>query len=128
MSADDARNIAQMHVRLARYLPRDLATKVSPAHIDKSLRRAWDNGWRDPEWLATYALEGTGMESVTNAAALFTARLNDACETPCPTENVTPTPPSVEQVKAEIHGRNTPAENPSMYAGRIRAELAARSR
>ena len=82
---------AQMHVRLSRYLPRELAQTVSPNLIGQCCQEAWDNGWRDPEWLANYALEGTGMANVANPAALFTQRLKEAAAMDCP-EISTPTP------------------------------------
>ena len=88
----DSTNPGQMHVRLARFLPRDLAAKVSPRLIAECCKAAWANGWRDAEWLATYALEGTEMPNVTNAAAMFTAQLRDAASQPCPVD-ATPTPP-----------------------------------
>lgn len=83
---------AMMVVRVSRYLPRDLAGKVSPAFIAQCCQTAWDNGWRDPEWLANHALTGTEMPNVTNAAAMFSQRLREASDLPCP-EQETPTPP-----------------------------------
>lgn len=88
----DATNPSQMHVRLSRFLPRDLARSLSPAAIDDHCRTAWANGWRDAEWLATYALEGTEHPAVRDSAALFAARLRDIAATPCPTDD-TPAPP-----------------------------------
>lgn len=88
----DAANPAQMHVRLSRFLPLDIKRTVSPTIIDDACKAAWDNGWRDPAWLAGYALEGTGMDSVRNAAAMFTSRLRDAAAMPCPTDDTTGPP------------------------------------
>lgn len=88
----DASNPGQLHVRLSRFLPLDIKRSISPNLIDECCKTAWANGWRDAEWLAGYALEGTGMANVTNAAAMFTARLRDIASTPCPQDD-TPTPP-----------------------------------
>jgi len=83
----DARNPSQMHVRLSRFLPRDLARSLSPAAIDEHIRTAWANGWRDAERLATDALEGTEHPAVRDFAALFASRLREIAGTPCPTDD-----------------------------------------
>lgn len=88
----DAGNLTQMHIRLARSLPRDIARSVHPKVVQEAVEVAWANGWRDAEWLATYALEGTAHDSVRDAAAVFVARLKDAASQPCPVD-ATPTPP-----------------------------------
>jgi hypothetical protein len=121
---NETRNIAQMHVRLSRYLPRELAAVISPAAIDKALAVAWANGWRDPEWIATYALEGTEQGNVRDPAALFMSRLRDAAEMPCP-EAVTPEPPAITEVMRSMHGGHDPARNPRAWAERIREQMRA---
>lgn len=88
----DATSPAQLHVRLVRFLPRDVARALHPKAVDTCLETAWANGWRDAEWLATYALEGTEHPGVRDAAAVFAARLRDIASQPCPADE-TPAPP-----------------------------------
>lgn len=88
----DVNSIGQMHVRLSAYLPRDLAQSVHPNAVMSALTLAWQHGWRDPEWLANYALEGTGHPSVRDAAGVFLSRLREIAGTDCPRME-TPTPP-----------------------------------
>lgn len=117
----DVRSPAVMVVRITRYLPRDLAASVSGSHIAACCQTAWDNGWRDPEWLARTALLGTGMANVTNAAALFTAQLRDAANTECP-HDATPTPPPVTSPDPQYAG---PPADASEVTQRITAMRAA---
>lgn len=121
----DAATPAAMHVRLMRYLPRDLAAGVSPKHVASLVQTAWDNNWRDPEWLARVALQGTGMANVTNAAAMFTAQLRDAANTECPLES-TPVPPPVRTADPHYSGPPTPC--PPDVAARMRADIDAAKR
>lgn len=88
----DVNSIGQMHVRLTAYLPRDLAQAVHPKAVNDALIVAWQHGWRDPEWIANYALEGTNHESVRDAASVFIARLREIAAEDCPRIE-TPTPP-----------------------------------
>lgn len=83
---------AQMHVRLLNLLPLDIAANISRHGVGEQVQIAWDNDWRDPEWLAKVALEGTAMGNVRNPAALFMDNLKAAAATGCPVEQ-TPTPP-----------------------------------
>lgn len=116
----DAANRAQMHVRLSRFLkyqPLNLA--VHPKVIDETLDVAMGNGWKDAEWLATYALEGCGHPSVINPAAVFVSRLREAAAMPCPVD-ATPQPPSVDELRRAgiIRERGT-----GMVPDRLRAAL-----
>lgn len=102
----DVNSIGQMHVRLMAYLPRDLAQQVHPKAVSDALTTAWQHGWRDPEWLANYALEGTGHPSVRDAAGVFLARLREVVATDCPRLE-TPQPPRT------LDGPNRPWEPPA---------------
>jgi hypothetical protein len=118
----DTYTIGQMHVRLSRYLPRELARAVSPSAIDKALAVAWVNGWRDPEWIANYALEGTENPNVREPAALFVSRLQDAANQKCP-EIVTPEPPTYAEVMQTMHKGHTVSGDPTSWARKIREQL-----
>ena len=109
--------LAQMHVRLMRLLPQDLARNVSPRFVGEQCQIAHDNGWRDPEWLANVALEGTGMGNVTNAAAMFTQQLKEAAATDCP-EAATPTPRLPDD-----YWRTERASDPGRYVAEARRLL-----
>lgn len=118
----DVRSPAVMVVRISRYLPRDLAAAVSGAHIAACCQTAWDNGWRDPEWLANVALQGTGMANVTNAAAMFTAQLRDAAAVDCP-HDATPTPPPVTSPDPQYAGPPAHEHEITNHLARMRADI-----
>lgn len=95
----DSLTRAQMHVRLSRFLKaQPLNLTVHPKVIDEALDTAMANGWKDAEWLATYALEGCGHPSVVNPAAVFVSRLREAAAMTCPIES-TPEPPSIDELR-----------------------------
>ena len=119
--AVDVTSISAMHVRIMKYLPRDLAASVHPKAVHAALTDAWDNGWRDPEWLGNVALEGTGHESVRDAAAVFMARLKETAAIECPHE-ATRTPPPVSIPDPQYAGPPAP---PSEATERITAMRAA---
>lgn len=110
----DVTSISAMHVRLIRLLPLDLARQIHPKAVHDLVATAVANGWTDAEWLATVALEGTGHQSVRDAAGVFMSRLRDVAEMPCPqAQTTTPAklpeeffrpvdPPSPEQLHAHI--------------------------
>ena len=112
----DASNLAQMHVRLSRFLPRDLARSLHPKTIDDACKVAWDNGWRDPEWLANYALEGTEHPSVRDASAVFASRLRDISSTPCPVEDT----PAPGKAYIDPAPSGTPSRVPRTWAQKCR--------
>lgn len=120
----DVSTIAQMHVRLSAYLPRDLAQQVHPRAVMLALQTAWDNGWRDPEWLANYALEGTAHPSVRDAGAVFMARLQEGAETECPRIE-TPQPP---RTITGPNAQTTSAATPDQVAAHVAAARAALGR
>ena len=105
----DVNSIGQMHVRLSAYLPRDLAQAVHPQAISDALTTAWQHGWRDPEWLANHALQGTNHESVRDAVSVFLTRLREVAATDCPTM-ATPTPPRELPRTPGWEGRATDAQ------------------
>jgi hypothetical protein len=112
-------NQVQFRVRASHEMPPDLRRNVSPAFVDECCKTAWANGWRDPEWLMGYALEGSAMPGVTNAAAMFTARLRDIAATPCPLDD-TPAPPAAYVDPAPS---GPPARDPRTWAQRCRDAL-----
>lgn len=108
--AVDVTSISAMHVRIMKYLPRDLAASVHPKAVHAALTDAWDNGWRDPEWLGNVALEGTGHESVRDAAAVFMARLKETAAIECPHE-ATRTPPPATSPDPHYAGPPAPDDH-----------------
>lgn len=119
---------AQMHVRLSRYLKGQVMNlTVHPRAIDEALDKAMANGWRDAEWLATYAMEGIGHESVKNPAAVFVYRLNEAAAMPCPVES-TPEPPSITELRRrKVIVEHTPHPCPPRARQRINQAIGRRT-
>ena len=123
---DLATNPQRLHIKISRYLPIELKRALHPAAMDDLCRQAFDNGWRDAEWLAGYAMEGTSHPSVENAAAVFVHRLREAIAEQCP-ENVTPQPAAFTEAWGAMNKGNEPTQEPSTWADRIRKQLRGRT-
>ena len=119
---DLATNPQRLHIKISRYLPIELKRALHPSAMDDLCRQAFDNGWRDAEWLAGYALEGTSHPSVENAAAVFVHRLREAVAEQCP-ENHTPQPAPIDEVRAEMNSNHQPSNRPSQWADKCRGTM-----
>lgn len=93
-----ATNPALLQLRIVRQLPPSLAKSVNPATLTVIVQTAFDNGWRDADWLAAAALLGTSHPNIHNPAALFASQLRAAADTPCPID-ATPQPPSIDDLR-----------------------------
>lgn len=124
MVVAESLNAHQLHIRISRQLPRELSRALHPKALDELCGMAFENGWRDADWLTNYALEGTAHPSVENAAAVFVHRLKDICATPCPLER-TPQPPAIDTVLAEINQGHQPSTDPAKHVQEIRRTLGA---
>lgn len=108
-------NAQQLHIRLTRLVPLNIAQAVSARDIHAACLAAWDNGWRDPEWLAKLALEGTGQGTAKAPGGLFLTQLRHAASMPCPIDR-TPTPPPVTEVVADLNRCTTDPATPEQRA------------
>ena len=115
-------NSNQLLIAMIRYLPSDINRNVRATELQKLASIAWDNGWRDPQWLAEAGLAGTSHESARDACALFVHQLSKAIETPSP-EVSTPTPPPIDETWDAIHRGHSPSSNPSYWAEQCRRNI-----
>ena len=103
-----------------------LATHLDPADANQL---AWpvvasiagpglDRGWAGAE-LAAAAMLGVHSGGIEDPAAYIAANLRDLARHDPPRE-VTPSPPPVADVLADIHARHTPSANPSQWVAKLR--------
>lgn len=113
---------AQLITRFRSQLPYALGQGTNAAVIADLIGGAWDNGWRDADWLLNSALIGTKHPAIKHPAALFVSQLRAAASEPCPDEK-TPTPPPIEQVRAEQNRGYQPSSHPNDHIQTCRKAL-----
>jgi hypothetical protein len=93
-------------------------TRINMRTITQAAEAALSRGWPGKS-LAANAVAGVYSGGIDNPGAYITANLRDLGTIDPPVE-VTPTPPPVQDVLADVHGRNQPSANPQAWIARIR--------
>lgn len=94
-------------------------TRLGMNTIAKAAQPAFDRGWTGRE-AAACAVTGVYDGTIDNPSAYIVANLRDL-GTVDPPREVTPTPPPIADVLADIHARHQPAANPSEWVAKLRA-------
>jgi hypothetical protein len=114
-----SRELIALRTHLALNLdPQDAATLAWPV-IASLAGPGLGRGWGGAE-LAAASILGVYSGGVENPAAYIAANMRELASGPPPRE-VTPTPPPVADVLAEVHAHHQPAANPTEWAARLRA-------
>jgi hypothetical protein len=95
---------------------------INFAALDNAAADAMDRGWTGVE-IGKAAVQN--LDGAHNVGAVMLTAIRDLGSFNPPRE-VTPTPPPIDQVRAEMYNRHPPAspQQASAWAARIRAELA----
>jgi hypothetical protein len=94
-------------------------THINMRAIADAAAAALDRGWAGKE-LAANAVAGVYSGDIESPGAYIVANLRDL-GTVDPPREVTPQPPPVADVLADIHTRHTPATNPGQWVAKLRA-------
>lgn len=89
---------AQLLTRFRSQLPYALGQGTNATVVAELVGQAWDNGWRDADWLLNSSLIGTKHPAIRDPAALFVSQLRAASSEPCPID-ATPEPPSADDLR-----------------------------
>ena len=92
-----ALNATALFVQFMKNLPVDVRAGVNAERVRTLIATAWDNGWRDADWLSNCALMGIDHGDVRNPPAYMLHYLTEVAEMPCPTDS-TPEPLPISEV------------------------------
>jgi len=68
------------------YVPDEFADAVRKhPRVEPAIQDAWDNGWRDAQWLAAMSVMGCKCDDPPDPVGLIVWQLMDAADEPCPT-------------------------------------------
>jgi len=93
-------------------------TRLNMHAISTAAEPALARGWAGRD-LAANAVAGVYSGDIEIPGAYIVANLRDL-GTVDPPREVTPTPPHVAEVLADLHSRHTPSANPSEWVAKLR--------
>ena len=113
-----SRELIALRTHLATHLDQTDSAALAWPVVASIAGPGLDRGWSGAE-LAAAAMLGVYSGGVENPAAYIAAAMRDLAASPPPRE-VTPTPPPVADVLADLHGRHQPAANPAEWVAKLR--------
>ena len=118
ITVGNAREVIALRAALNDALTYDEVRAVNWAVVTKEAGPAIARGWTGVE-LAKWAV-GDLSDTTENPAGVIVTALRDLGLIDPPRPPATPTPPPIDQVLADIHGRHQPAANPSEWVAKLR--------